>query len=152
MGLDLIMPIDVLHVSALETSAPDVERRRASRLATIFIFLFVAWIGLQAPFGIMSGTDELLTAERTREMLLTERWEVHYNFQPSFEKPPLQYWLTSLTLPRFQSRAGGARLAIALQRVDFDRGRVAGPFGQTRRTVAGSVDSRDPDFGAALFE
>jgi 4-amino-4-deoxy-L-arabinose transferase-like glycosyltransferase len=110
MGLDLIMPIDVLHVSALETSAPDVERRRASRLATIFIFLFVAWIGLQAPFGIMSGTDELLTAERTREMLLTERWEVHYNFQPSFEKPPLQYWLTSLTLPRFQNRALAVRV------------------------------------------
>ncbi|HET9800794.1 MAG TPA: phospholipid carrier-dependent glycosyltransferase, partial [Chthoniobacterales bacterium] len=110
MGLDFIMPIDVLHVSALETSAPDVERRRASRLATIVIVFFVAWIGLQAPFGIMSGTDELLTAERTREMLLTERWEVHYNFQPSFEKPPLQYWLTSLTLPRFQNRALAVRV------------------------------------------
>ncbi|HJX98975.1 MAG TPA: hypothetical protein VJ281_08865 [Chthoniobacterales bacterium] len=104
------MAAGVLHVSALETFAPDVQRRRASRLAAFLIFLFVAWIGLQAPFGIMSGTDELLTAERTREMLMTGRWEVHYNFQPSFEKPPLQYWLTSLTLPRFQNRALAVRV------------------------------------------
>jgi 4-amino-4-deoxy-L-arabinose transferase-like glycosyltransferase len=110
MDLDLIMPAGVLHVSVLETFAPDVERRRASRLATLLIFLFVAWIGVQAPFGIMFGTDELLTAERTREMLMTGRWEVHYNFQPSFEKPPLQYWLTSLTLPHFQNRAVAVRV------------------------------------------
>jgi 4-amino-4-deoxy-L-arabinose transferase-like glycosyltransferase len=58
----------------------------------------------------MSGTDELLTAERTREMLMTEPWVVHYNFHRSFEKPPLQYWLTSLTLPRFQNRAVAVRI------------------------------------------
>src|SRR5262249_17626656 len=58
----------------------------------------------------MSGTDELLTAERTREMLMTEPWVVHYNFQRSFEKPPLQYWLTSLTLAHFQNRAVAVRV------------------------------------------
>src|SRR5205085_8028422 len=58
----------------------------------------------------MWGTDELLTAERTREMLMTEPWVVHYNFHRSFEKPPLQYWLTGLTLPRFQNRAVAVRV------------------------------------------
>jgi 4-amino-4-deoxy-L-arabinose transferase-like glycosyltransferase len=110
MAVDLIMAADVLHMASTETVAPDSERKRASRVAAVVVILFVAWIGLQAPFGIMSGTDELLTAERTREMLMTGRWEVHYNFQPSFEKPPLQYWLTSLTLPRFQNRALAVRV------------------------------------------
>lgn len=111
MGVDdLVIAVNVLHVSPLEAPVASDHRRRASRLATLLIFLFVAWIGVQAPFGIMSGTDELLTAERTREMLMTGRWEVHYNFQPSFEKPPLQYWLTSLTLPRFQNRALAVRV------------------------------------------
>jgi 4-amino-4-deoxy-L-arabinose transferase-like glycosyltransferase len=110
MDVDLIMAVDVLHVSPLETSASNVERRRVFRLAALIVLLFVAWIGLQAPFGIMSGTDELLTAERTREMLMTESWVVHYNFQRSFEKPPLQYWLTSLTLSRFQNRALAVRV------------------------------------------
>jgi len=44
--------------------------------------------------GILTNTDELLTAERSREMLLTTPWVVHFNFQRSFAKPPLQYWLT----------------------------------------------------------
>ena len=110
MDVDLIMAVDVLHVSPPETLASNAERRRASRLAALIVFLFVAWIGLQAPFGIMSGTDELLTAERTREMLMTEPWVVHYNFQRSFEKPLLQYWLTSLTLAHFQNRAVAVRV------------------------------------------
>src|SRR5437868_4067256 len=110
MDVDLIMAVDVLHVSPLETSASDVERRRALSLAALIVLLFVAWIGLQAPFGIMSGTDELLTAERTREMLMTEPWVVHYNFKSSFQKPPLQYWLTSLTFLRFQNHAVAVRI------------------------------------------
>jgi 4-amino-4-deoxy-L-arabinose transferase-like glycosyltransferase len=35
--------------------------------------------------------------------LSTGPWLVHFNFQPSFEKPPLQYWLTSLTLLRLEN-------------------------------------------------
>jgi len=52
----------------------------------------------------------LLTAERSREMMMTEPWVVRYNFERSFEKPPLQYWLTGLTLPRFQNRAVAVRI------------------------------------------
>ena len=104
------MIANVLHVSPLDGPAANVSQRRAFSAAALIILLFVVWIGVQAPLGIMSGTDELLTAERTREMLLTSPWVVHYNFRPSFEKPPLQYWLTSLTLPRFQNRAVAVRI------------------------------------------
>jgi 4-amino-4-deoxy-L-arabinose transferase-like glycosyltransferase len=52
----------------------------------------------------------LLTAERSREMLLTTPWVVRFNFQKSFAKPPLQYWLTTLTLPRFENRTLAVRI------------------------------------------
>lgn len=104
------MAVHVLHVSPLERSVANLPRCRAVSVAVLIMFLFAVWIGVQAPIGIMSGTDELLTAERTREMLVTEPWVVHFNFQHSFEKPPLQYWLTSLTLRRFQNRALSVRV------------------------------------------
>jgi 4-amino-4-deoxy-L-arabinose transferase-like glycosyltransferase len=109
MDVDLIMAVNL--VSPVEVSAADLQQRRgAVSVSALILFFFVVWLGLQMPIGIMSGTDELLTAERTREMLLTEPWVVHYNFHRSFEKPPLQYWLTCLTLPRFQNRAIGVRI------------------------------------------
>src|SRR5438045_8089064 len=112
MDVDLTMPIDVPGVLPLETSAPDLHRQRvrAFTVAGLVILVFGVWLGLEAPRGTMWGTDELLTAERTREMGMTEPWVVHYNFHRSFEKPPLQYWLTSLTLPRFQNRAVAVRI------------------------------------------
>src|SRR6266404_4345267 len=112
MDVDLIMAVDVIPMSFIETDPGDFYRQRAQAVAvTGFIILaFAVWLGLEAPRGIMSGTDELLTAERTREMLMTEPWVVHYNFHRSFEKPPLQYWLTSLTLPRFQNHALAVRV------------------------------------------
>jgi 4-amino-4-deoxy-L-arabinose transferase-like glycosyltransferase len=112
MDVDLIMVIDVIPMSFLETPLRDLHRQRvrAFGLTGFIIIAFVVWLGLEMPHGEMWGTDELLTAERTREMLMTEPWVVHYNFDRSFEKPPLQYWLTSLTLPRFQSRAVAVRV------------------------------------------
>ena len=111
MDVDLIMVPDVAEVSRPELSGSVRERQRAVSVAALILFLFAVWLGLQAPLGILSGTDELLTAERSREMLVTgERWVVHYNFQRSFKKPPLQYWLTSFTLPRFQNPAIALRV------------------------------------------
>jgi 4-amino-4-deoxy-L-arabinose transferase-like glycosyltransferase len=69
------------------------------------------WLAFEIPRGILSSSgDELLTAERSREMLLLGRAEIHFNFAPSFQKPPLQYWLTSLTLPRFNNRTLAVRI------------------------------------------
>jgi len=79
----------------------------ATALVIVCVF---GWLAFEIPKGILWGTDELLTAERTREMLLTEPWVVHFNFHRSFEKPPLQYWLTTLTLPRFSNRTLALRI------------------------------------------
>ena len=112
MDVDLIMAVDVINVPPIEAFSQDLpgQRRKAVTAAALIIIAFAVWLGLEAPRGIMWGTDELLTAERTREMLMTEPWVVHYNFHRSFEKPPLQYWLTGLMLPRFQNRAVAVRI------------------------------------------
>ncbi|HYR21848.1 MAG TPA: phospholipid carrier-dependent glycosyltransferase [Chthoniobacterales bacterium] len=84
---------------------PDARRQRGWAIATAGVVLGIVliWLVLEIPKGTLVATDELLTAERTREMLSTEPWVVHFNFQRSFEKPPLQYWLTRFTLPRLQN-------------------------------------------------
>jgi 4-amino-4-deoxy-L-arabinose transferase-like glycosyltransferase len=79
-------------------------------LTTLIIVCFVVWLAIEIPKGILTDTDEMLTAERSREMRLTTPWVVHYNFQKSFAKPPLQYWLTTLTLPRFENRTLAVRI------------------------------------------
>ncbi len=79
-------------------------------LAALIILCFISWLAIEIPKGILTDTDELLTAERSREMLLTTPWVVHFNFQKSFAKPPLQYWLTTLTLPRFENRTLAVRI------------------------------------------
>ena len=86
------------------------QRKRAIAAAVAVILCVLGWLGFEIPRGILTNTDELFTAERTREMLDAEPWVVHYNFQRSFEKPPLQYWLTTLTLPRLQNRTLAVRI------------------------------------------
>jgi 4-amino-4-deoxy-L-arabinose transferase-like glycosyltransferase len=90
------------------------QRARAIALTAFVIVCFIVWLAFQIPKGILTNTDELLTAERTREMLLTNPWVVHFNFQRSFEKPPLQYWLTTLTLSRFENRTLAVRIWPAI--------------------------------------
>jgi len=76
-------------VKAIDSvSSTDKQRTRAIALTALIIVCFIAWIGLAVPKGIPTNTDELLTAERSREMLLTTPWVVHLNFQRSFAKPP----------------------------------------------------------------
>jgi 4-amino-4-deoxy-L-arabinose transferase-like glycosyltransferase len=86
------------------------KRKRAIAATGVLILCVFAWLFVEIPKGTLTHTDELLTAERSREMLATEPWVVHYNFQRSFEKPPLQYWLTALTLSRFQNRTLAVRV------------------------------------------
>jgi len=78
--------------------------------ASLVCIIMLGWLCLEIPKGTLVATDELLTAERTREMLSSGPWLVHFNFQPSFEKPPLQYWLTSVTLPRFENPSLAVRI------------------------------------------
>ena len=65
--------------------------------------------------GSLSHTDEYRTAERSREFHFTGDWAtVHNNFAPHFAKPPLQYWLTALTLPLTEDREWAVRFWPAL--------------------------------------
>src|SRR5438105_5776976 len=107
-GIDLVNPpTEQIFDSGY---AIRTQRKRAIAAAVAVILCVLGWLGFEIPRGILTNTDELFTAERTREMLDTEPWVVHYNFQRSFEKPPLQYWLTTLTLPRLQNRTLAVRI------------------------------------------
>src|SRR6266702_8255237 len=86
------------------------QRAREIALAAFIIVCFVTWLAIEIPKGILTNTDELLTAERSREMLLTTPWVVHFNFEKSFAKPPLQYWLTTVTLQSFENRTLAVRI------------------------------------------
>jgi 4-amino-4-deoxy-L-arabinose transferase-like glycosyltransferase len=80
-------------------------------VSALIILSVFGWLLLEIPQGILSQSgDEMLTAERSREMLLLGRSAVHFNFEPSFEKPPLQYWLTTLTLSRFANKTLAVRI------------------------------------------
>src|SRR5262252_436627 len=89
----------------------DGRLRNAILIAGVIIASVFGWLAFEIPKGILSSSgDEMLTAERSREMLLLGRSKVHFNFQPSFEKPPLQYWLTSFSLPRFENPSSAVRI------------------------------------------
>jgi 4-amino-4-deoxy-L-arabinose transferase-like glycosyltransferase len=79
-------------------------------LSGALILVVTCWLAFQIPKGSIVQADELRTAERSREMLLKGPWTVYSNFAPSYAKPPLQYWLTALTLPRFANPAIAVRV------------------------------------------
>ncbi|MGD8396556.1 MAG: glycosyltransferase family 39 protein [Candidatus Eiseniibacteriota bacterium] len=93
-----------------------ITPRHASSRALVVILAFHACamlIGLGG--GSLSHTDEYRTAERSREFLVTGDWTtVHDNFAPRFNKPPLQYWLTALTIPWTEDREWPVRVWSAL--------------------------------------
>ncbi len=91
--------------------ASDTRSRNAIVITVAIITIVFSWLALEIPKGILSsGGDEMLTAERSRETLLLGRSEVHFNLNRSFEKPPLQYWLTSFTLARMQNSTFAVRI------------------------------------------
>jgi hypothetical protein len=63
------------------------QRDRAIVATGLVIVCVFGWLAFEIPKGILLETDELLTAERTREMLLTEPWVVHFNFQRKHARP-----------------------------------------------------------------
>jgi len=108
IGIDTRFPLS----ANVDRPIQNVRNQRAWAIAAggFVIVCVFGWLAFEIPRGVLWGTDELLTAERTREMLLTEPWVVHFNFHRSFEKPPLQYWLTTLTLPRLANRTLAVRV------------------------------------------
>jgi 4-amino-4-deoxy-L-arabinose transferase-like glycosyltransferase len=86
------------------------KRLRSLGISALLISGVTIWLACRIPQGILTYPDELLTAERSREMLLLGRGTVHLNFQPSFAKPPLQYWLTTLSLPLIRNSSTAVRI------------------------------------------
>mgnify|MGYP005838170041 CR=1 FL=1 len=67
--------------------------------------------------GLMDP-DEGRYAEIAREMLLLQDWLIpHLNLVPYLEKPPLVYWLTSLSFAAFGQSEWAARLPASLAAV-----------------------------------
>lgn len=78
--------------------------------AGLLIIGVAVWLACKIPNGILTYPDELFTAERSREMLMAGRGSVHFNFHRTFAKPPLQYWLTTLTLPKIDNHNVAVRV------------------------------------------
>ena len=64
--------------------------------------LFFTALWMQMGSGRLWHHDEILTAERAREMVVSgDPWAVRLNGRPNFQKPPVQYWLTAGLLRLF---------------------------------------------------
>jgi 4-amino-4-deoxy-L-arabinose transferase-like glycosyltransferase len=97
--------------SILGTKSSFFGRPFLAIVATGFIICWVvSWLFFLVQEGFLISKDEFITAERSREMLLLGRGAVRDNFEVSVVKPPLQYWLTTLTLPRFKSPQMAVRI------------------------------------------
>ena len=94
-------------------SLPAAVRSRLSWGLVTLVGLGLFFPGLGVP-GLMDP-DEGRYAEIAREMLLLRDWLIpHLNLVPYLEKPPLVYWLTSMSLGAFGLGEWAARLPSAL--------------------------------------
>src|SRR5689334_4869267 len=63
------------------------------------------------PIGCLHHTDEYLTLDRSNAFLIKKDWLTVYSLnQPTFKKPPLQYWLTALSMKNSVNTIIGLRL------------------------------------------
>src|SRR4029077_8284574 len=86
------------------------DKNLGAYLALACASLFYLPLGARA----MSDSDEGRYAEIAREMLELKDWiSPHLNYVLYFEKPPLMYWLTALSMQVFGSTAFAARFWCA---------------------------------------
>jgi len=75
-----------------------VRDRHFRAFALLLAALTLAVYGWRLWQGSLFVWDESLTAERSRELLVTGDWLTpHCLLEPDFRKPPLYYWLTAAT-------------------------------------------------------
>jgi 4-amino-4-deoxy-L-arabinose transferase-like glycosyltransferase len=87
------------------------DRLTYGALALFAALLWFATLSVRPLFN----TDEGRYAEIPREMLASGDWAIpHLNGLLYFEKPPLQYWATALSLSLFGQNEFGARFYTAL--------------------------------------
>lgn len=83
-----------------------------SRGCLVWVAIGVVAALFFAPLGLRSlwDSDEGRYAEIAREMLVLGDWVTpHLNYVVYFEKPPLMYWLTALSMRLFGAREWAAR-------------------------------------------
>ncbi|GLH72133.1 glycosyl transferase [Geothrix limicola] len=88
-----------------------MTRRERSTLLTLWFFLGLLPLFLRP----LWEPDETRYAEIPREMLASGNWLTpHLNGVLYFEKPPLQYWLSAISMKLFGLNGAAARLPLAL--------------------------------------
>ncbi len=94
----------------------NIRQSAASNRGTGIFFAFCALIWLTLAIGRpLNNPDEGRYAEIPREMLATGDWTTpRLNGLAYLEKPPLQYWLTALSLSAFGASEWSARLVALL--------------------------------------
>ena len=80
----------------------------------LFIISFIAFIANLGSIGLMDKTEPMFV-EAARQMMITGDWVTPYwNGETRFDKPPLTYWLVSLSFNLFGVNEWGARIPSAL--------------------------------------
>ncbi len=75
--------------------------RRPLLAACIIVFALALYYGSFLSFGTISHGDEYLTLDRANSFLIRDDpWAVFAENQPTFKKPPLQYWITAWLMER----------------------------------------------------
>jgi 4-amino-4-deoxy-L-arabinose transferase-like glycosyltransferase len=78
-----------MHATILRIAQPAV-------VGAVALFLLAAFHAFLLPVGSLHHGDEFLTLDRSNSFLLRDDWlTVFSNNQPTFKKPPLQYWMTA---------------------------------------------------------
>lgn len=97
-----------------------VQHTFTSNLSSRTDYLLVAGIAVLLFFPFLGGIqlfdwDEINFAECSREMITTGNYlQVQINFKPFWEKPPLFFWLQSLSMHLFGVSEYGARFPNAV--------------------------------------
>ena len=113
-------------------AAADARSQRLTFLFSMAVLAFI-WFG-NLQYRLLSDPDEGRYAEIAREMAASGDWVTpRLNGILYFEKPPLQYWLTTAAFRAFEVDQWTARLPpalagfLAVLAVAFTAGRLAGP-------------------------
>lgn len=82
--------------------ASDRSRRAMPQVvAALLIVLLAAFYGRMLPVGSLQHVDEYLTLDRVHSLTIRDDWLTIYSEnQPTFKKPPLQYWISALLMER----------------------------------------------------
>ncbi len=89
----------------------NADLRNQLIICIVGIFLFIPFLGQVHLFD----WDEINFAEASREMIVSGNYlQVQIDYQPFWEKPPLFFWLQTLSMKTFGINEFGARLVNAL--------------------------------------